>query len=247
MTAPAATVLRGQDQPTVTIPALRAVPAFYVSDWVATGRLSGEAHLVAAPPAPVDADVIRSVLADGRLTDVEKMARISPRVLFGCEAAEEAVRHLTMAATVGVTATVDVEEHMQVSGWGGVPGECGAECACGVTYDNFDTIAEASELLDEHIVKANAEAARLRDGESTMSEAEHRAWWKGYAAGREDGQPQPGPAVTLRRVLWDAACRMAGDVKSWFVLRRAQKVFERRLDGHLTDLYQRVRDGGDEQ
>lgn len=43
------------------------------------------------------------------------------------------------------------EEHRQVAGWGGVPGECGVECSCGVTYDNFDTIAEAGTLLDQHI------------------------------------------------------------------------------------------------
>lgn len=59
------------------------------------------------------------------------------------------------AATVVETATVGIE-HMQVAGWGGVPGECGVECACGVTYDNFDTIAEASELLDQHIEAARA-------------------------------------------------------------------------------------------
>lgn len=171
MTAPAATVLRGQDQPTVTIPALRRVPAFYVSDWVATGRLSGEAHLVPAPPAPVDAEVIRSVLADVRLTAVEKMARISPRVLFGCEAAEEAVKHLTMAATVGQTATVD--------------------------------------------------------GESTMVEAEQRAWWKGYAAGREDATPAPGGPVSLRELLGGFIAQF----KAWRLLHRVQKVIN---DDRLT-------------
>jgi hypothetical protein len=166
MTAPASTVLRGQDQPTVIFSALRPVPAFYVSDWVATGHLSGEAHLVPAPSAPVDADVIRSVLADDRLTAVEKMARISPRVLFGCEAAEEAVKHLTMAATVGQTATVDAE--------------------------------------------------------STMVEAEHRAWWKGYAAGREDATPAPGDPVSLRELLGG----FVAQVEAWLLLRAVQKVVD---------------------
>jgi hypothetical protein len=43
------------------------------------------------------------------------------------------------------------EGHYQTSGWGGVPGECGAECVCGVTFDGFDSIAEASALLDGHM------------------------------------------------------------------------------------------------
>ncbi|WP_319460058.1 hypothetical protein [Micromonospora sp. RTP1Z1] len=45
-------------------------------------------------------------------------------------------------------------EHRHVGGAGGAPGECSAECACGVTFDGFDTIAEASALLDDHIAKA---------------------------------------------------------------------------------------------
>jgi hypothetical protein len=171
MTAPASTVLRGQDQPTVIFSALRPVPAFYVSDWVATGQLSGEAHLVPAPEAPIDATVIRSVLADVRLTSVEKMARISPRVLFGCEAAEEAVKHLTMAATVGQTATVD--------------------------------------------------------GESDMTAGENRAWWKGYAAGREDATPAPGGPVSLRELLGGFVAQF----KAWRLLSRVQKVVD---DNRLT-------------
>lgn len=46
--------------------------------------------------------------------------------------------------------------HELASAWGGVPGECGASCACGETYDGFDTIAEATAFLDRHYVKANA-------------------------------------------------------------------------------------------
>ncbi|MBM0240247.1 hypothetical protein JNW88_29755 [Micromonospora sp. ATA32] len=43
--------------------------------------------------------------------------------------------------------------HHHTAGWGGVPGECGVECACGLTYDGFDTIAEAAALLDNHIAR----------------------------------------------------------------------------------------------
>lgn len=45
-------------------------------------------------------------------------------------------------------------EHEQVSAWGGIRGECGAACACGTTFDNFDTLAEAIALLDQHIADA---------------------------------------------------------------------------------------------
>jgi hypothetical protein len=44
--------------------------------------------------------------------------------------------------------------HRLTSAWGGVPGECGVSCECGVTYDGFDTIAEAEKLLTEHISDA---------------------------------------------------------------------------------------------
>jgi hypothetical protein len=44
--------------------------------------------------------------------------------------------------------------HYQTAGWSGPPGECGGECVCGTTYDGFDTMAEASALLDAHIAAA---------------------------------------------------------------------------------------------
>lgn len=44
--------------------------------------------------------------------------------------------------------------HRLTSAWGGVVGECGVECACGVTFDGFDRIADAEVLLNEHIEQA---------------------------------------------------------------------------------------------
>lgn len=41
-------------------------------------------------------------------------------------------------------------EHVQASGWAGA-GAAGVACACGVAYSGFDTLAEALQLLDEHI------------------------------------------------------------------------------------------------
>lgn len=42
-------------------------------------------------------------------------------------------------------------EHKQTAGWSGGGGSCGAECACGVVFGNFDTPIEAREQLDAHI------------------------------------------------------------------------------------------------
>jgi len=53
----------------------------------------------------------------------------------------------------GTAAPVPVGEtlHEQENGWGGVPGDCGVSCTCGVMFDGFDTIAEALVLLNRHI------------------------------------------------------------------------------------------------
>jgi hypothetical protein len=56
-------------------------------------------------------------------------------------------------------APVEPVEHREVSGWKGEgdgTGTCGVECACGVTYDNFDSLAEAGELLKVHIEAATS-------------------------------------------------------------------------------------------
>ncbi len=42
--------------------------------------------------------------------------------------------------------------HYEKRGWVGEgPGSCGVECACGLGYDGFDSLAEASRLLAVHI------------------------------------------------------------------------------------------------
>jgi hypothetical protein len=52
--------------------------------------------------------------------------------------------------------------HEQLAGWGGIPGECGVECACGTTFDGFITLAEAKAQLDHHIEHAEL-VAGLRE------------------------------------------------------------------------------------
>lgn len=55
---------------------------------------------------------------------------------------------------------VPVREHYEARGWKGTePGTCGVECACGVAYDGFDSLAEAAELLARHIEKPVSEAS----------------------------------------------------------------------------------------
>jgi hypothetical protein len=50
-------------------------------------------------------------------------------------------------------------EHHQSGGWKSTaPGTCGAECACGVTFDGFDTLAEAVELVERHIADPEGRA-----------------------------------------------------------------------------------------
>lgn len=45
-----------------------------------------------------------------------------------------------------------IAAHYETGAWkGDKPGECGIECACGVTFDGFDSLAEAAECLARHI------------------------------------------------------------------------------------------------
>lgn len=66
-------------------------------------------------------------------------------------------------------------EHQHVEGSTGGPGECSAECACGVTFDGFDTHAEAIACLDQHIADPKSgidEDVRLGDGAAEPDEVE---------------------------------------------------------------------------
>lgn len=65
-------------------------------------------------------------------------------------------KHLPVARQTRVSDRVDVNQlrpHYVSAFWGGIPGECGAECGCGVTYDGFDTMAHTGELLDRHVAR----------------------------------------------------------------------------------------------
>jgi len=64
-------------------------------------------------------------------------------------------------AALKTTAGTDAPAHEQVSGWGGIAGECGAACACGTTFDNFDTLGEAVALLSRHIADAAPDHDRI--------------------------------------------------------------------------------------
>lgn len=49
-------------------------------------------------------------------------------------------------------------EHRHVGGSVGVPGENGADCVCGTSFDGFDTHEEATRMLDLHIQAATSPA-----------------------------------------------------------------------------------------
>jgi hypothetical protein len=46
--------------------------------------------------------------------------------------------------------------HYQTSGWTGSDGGSGVACACGTTFDGFDSLAAAGEQLKRHINDATA-------------------------------------------------------------------------------------------
>ncbi|AYF31074.1 hypothetical protein CSH63_27275 [Micromonospora tulbaghiae] len=52
-------------------------------------------------------------------------------------------------------------KHEIVRAWKGGPGECGVQCACDLTFDGFDDLAQPTEHMNRHIAKANAELAAL--------------------------------------------------------------------------------------
>lgn len=57
--------------------------------------------------------------------------------------------------------------HERDGGRAGGPGDCAAWCACGVSFDGFDTIAEAGALVDEHAATANAAPSGVDGGGSS--------------------------------------------------------------------------------
>jgi hypothetical protein len=112
-----------------------------------------------------------------------------------------------------VTAVMTAE-HRQVAGWGGVRGECGVECACGVTYDRFDTIAGASALLALHIARPEPVAMTehcwcCTEGEACVCDDDGEACPCGLVLQVDE------PDLTWRDVLAALACsllaRVVGD------------------------------------
>lgn len=71
-------------------------------------------------------------------------------------ALDDAVRNVVTGAESADTLAADVQVHRQSSGWnnGFTLGGSGVNCTCGVIFDGFDSIAEASESLKLHIADA---------------------------------------------------------------------------------------------
>lgn len=79
-------------------------------------------------------------------------ARKSERDLL---AGGEPSRHPNYGRGVSGNPALRRSGHFQVAGWtGDRPGDCGVECSCGTKFDGFDTIGEASVLLQQHIARS---------------------------------------------------------------------------------------------
>lgn len=48
------------------------------------------------------------------------------------------------------------DEHGLRAGWAHGPGQYGVECACNTTFDGFDSLGEAQQLLDQHVADEQA-------------------------------------------------------------------------------------------
>lgn len=119
----------------------------------------------AAPPEwpPQPGDVWRDPtgvkwFAAEPLTGEEEPLMLPAAAWLGCHASEALADHgpFELLYREGWTPPPTTDDaggaqHTQRSGWVGEAGECGAECTCGVTFDGFDTLAEAAAMLAEHI------------------------------------------------------------------------------------------------
>lgn len=90
---------------------------------------------------------------------------VMPAVTSARSAAEPAAAEQPAAAVEPTTG-----EHYYASGWKGGPDGCGASCGCGLTYDGFDSLKQASELLDRHIAKPAPEYKVTLPGQFVWAE-----------------------------------------------------------------------------
>lgn len=65
-------------------------------------------------------------------------------------------------ATTSPADAAPTTEHYLTAGSTGGLGECSASCACGVTFDGFDTHREAANLVEQHVADATKPAATER-------------------------------------------------------------------------------------
>lgn len=99
--------------------------------------------------------------------------------------------------------------HKHIGGSAGGPGECSAECACGTTFDGFDTHAEAVALLEQHIAD---EAARPVSPHEKLA-AEQVA---GLRALADFIEANPEQALSMRVPLKYLGSHIAADPKTAF-------------------------------
>jgi hypothetical protein len=161
-------------------------------------------------------------------------------------------------AVLDVFLPVVVRVHEMVRGWGGVPGGCGAECACGVTFDGFDTLTEATAMLADHIAAETAPAQTAPDvptpAQDTAVRTTERATLPtctpgcvlvfthdGFCEPAEQAAAAPGGDVlpdgphqvaAITQLLsqeWSASCRC-----TWCAVDPDYDTAVSELDGHIT-------------
>lgn len=115
--------------------------------------------------APVYHDIPQGSKPDHPFRAVDIDACFGARLPVGDSAKAAAARRAGDCGRSGATSTVGHrlalyasqtrrhQPHRFTAGWGGVRGGCGAECACGLTYDGFDTLKEPGDMIDRHAAR----------------------------------------------------------------------------------------------
>ncbi|ANZ35558.1 hypothetical protein BBK82_05140 [Lentzea guizhouensis] len=106
-------------------------------------------------------------------------------------------------------------EHRHAGGWKGEPGDCGASCSCGVTFAGFETLGEASALVDAHIEReskgVNGCPAASPDGSSGGSTTATCS----ASTSPEETSPAPDPSLSAPSPTTPTTSAAAEQRETW--------------------------------
>lgn len=111
-------------------------------------------YLVSGQRGPIGVEIYQSI-------STEWVEKRQAAVVLAAKEAELAKLRAEVAELRAAAEPKTVPVHVISGGWTGGNGGSGVECVCGVTYDGFDTIDEATQLLQVHIADANADPTGL--------------------------------------------------------------------------------------